>query len=83
MNCLITERNGRIKNLQELNDKLVLTNQLLNEDCNQLQEHASAYELVQQSVQLHSEELQEKLEELYKCIQAGCGKVLNENQLYL
>jgi len=69
------ERNGRIKNLQELNDKLVLTNQLLDEDCNQLQEQASVYELIQQSMHLNNVELQEKLEGLYKCIQAGCGKV--------
>ena len=69
------ERNGRIKSLQELNDKLVLTNQLLSEDCNQLQEQVSAYELNQDSMQLQGIELQEQLGELYKCIQAGCGKV--------
>ena len=69
------ERNGRIKNMQELNDKLVLTNQLLGEDCNQLQEQVSAYELNHKSVQLQGVELQEQLGELYKCVQAGCKKV--------
>lgn len=68
------ERNGRIKNMQELNDKLVLTNQLLGEDCNQLQEQVSAYELNHKSVQLQGVELQEQLGELYKCVQAGCKK---------
>ena len=69
------ERNGRIKTLQELNDQLFLTNQLLSEDCTQLQEQVSAYELNQQSVQLQGTELQDQLEELYKCIQTGCVKV--------
>ena len=72
------ERNGRIKNLQELNDKLVLTNQLLSEDCHQLQEQMSAYELNQNSMQLQGVELQEQLGELYQCIQTGCGKVLSK-----
>lgn len=61
--------------MQELNDKLVLTNQLLSEDCNQLQEQVSAYELNQKSVQLQSVELREQLAELYRCIETGSGKV--------
>lgn len=64
--------------MQELNDKLVLTNQLLSEDCHQLQEQVSAYELNQNSVQLEGIQLQEQIGELYKCIQAGCGKVLSK-----
>ena len=74
-NLIWIERNGRIKSLQELNDKLVLTNQLLSEDCTQLQEQVSAYELNQKSAQLQGTELQDKLREWYKCIQTGCGKV--------
>lgn len=61
--------------MQELNDELVLTNQLLSEDCSQLQEQVTAYELNQKSVQQQSVELQERLAGLYKCIQAGCSKV--------
>lgn len=61
--------------MQELNDKLVLTNQLLDENCNQLQEQVSAYKLNQKSIQLQNVELQEQLVQLYKSIQAGCEKV--------
>ena len=61
--------------MQELNDELFLTNQLLDEDCNQLQEQVSAYELNQKSIQSQRVELQEQLAQLYKTIQAGCKKV--------
>ena len=75
MHSCVTERNGRIKNQQELNDKLVLTNQLLDEDCDQLQEEVSSYEVILDSHTSESATLQEQLLQLYKCLQTGCKKV--------